>query len=704
MLLSETVGANLAVCFCCTLCVLLLLLLLLLLSTLCFSWSCGTCSGYGGALSLFFGLSSGLQTLKVSYIDILLHSNVFVNCMASVSASGGNAYGGAVSLYIGAYSSTYNLSGDAAAAVGDTLVNGVRVSLKSSKFMSCIARRQNSHSQSANGANVYGGSFSFYIGSYAWSQSIASSSSTCGATNVNNVTVVVQNSTSFNCRASTSVEALIDSNTISSRGANSIGGSLSVLFIGAYSFSLSSGASSSSSSTCGAVLASDIEVHINGSDCTDCIAESLTQGSSYGANVYGGSMSVLFIGSYSWSLLLGSFGYSSSRCGATTASAIILQVSNSKCINSSAVSATVGTNSSVSSRGANSYGGSMSLLYAGAYSFSWSDSSFSSISSTCDETIMNDMDIRVQNVTSLNSKAVTVTNVSTSRAANSYGGSMSLFYAGAFSWTRNNDASSNSTSSCGATSVSSVFVHVSDWHCENCSAESSTGTRSYGANVYGGSMSLLFIGAYSGSWSDTVSSNSSSSCGITNVSSVNASVQNSTSFNSRAVTTTDSDSSNGANAYGGSINAAYIGAYAYSYALGAYKYNCSSIALATHVHHLLIKIENSNISESLALSSEFSSCFFDFRCADIISNFRNKHKFIWLAREFVGIKPSNAILIFFWSGLRWRNQCHGWALCEIDNRSWEFFRIVRRHCVRQLWSRHRAHDDLKQCCVVKHYR
>jgi len=118
---------------------------------------------------VYFGLSAGLQQLHVSHISLGLRNNVFESCEVSVSVSGGNAYGGAVSIYMGAYSSRLNFSGDAAAAVGDTVVRNVSVTLDTARFASCSARRE--INGFGNGSNVYGGSFSFYIGAYAWSRS-----------------------------------------------------------------------------------------------------------------------------------------------------------------------------------------------------------------------------------------------------------------------------------------------------------------------------------------------------------------------------------------------------------------------------------------------------------------------------------------------------------------------------------------------------
>ncbi len=171
---------------------------------------------------MYFGLSAGLQQLHVSHISLGLRNNVFENCVASVSVSGGNAYGGAVSIYIGAYSSRLNFSGDAAAAAGDTVVRNVSVALDTARFASCSARRE--INGLGNGSNVYGGSFSFYIGAYAWSRSHASnSSSTCGATVAIGVDVRLQHAASVDCTAFTHVSVLPTSSIAQSLGANSYG-------------------------------------------------------------------------------------------------------------------------------------------------------------------------------------------------------------------------------------------------------------------------------------------------------------------------------------------------------------------------------------------------------------------------------------------------------------------------------------------------
>ena len=62
-------------------------------------------NGYGGAVSVYFGLSAGLRQLDVSFFNLALHNNVFTGCEVSVSPDfGGNAYGGGVSVYVGGYS------------------------------------------------------------------------------------------------------------------------------------------------------------------------------------------------------------------------------------------------------------------------------------------------------------------------------------------------------------------------------------------------------------------------------------------------------------------------------------------------------------------------------------------------------------------------------------------------------------------------
>ncbi len=314
------------------------------------------CTGYGGAISVYFGLSAGLQQLDVSFFNLVLQSNVFTNCVVSSNPySGGNVYGGAISLYMGGYSSFSSQNGAAMAAVGDTVVRNVSVNLNTAQFTSCSATSSNDGSY---GANAYGGSFSFYMGAYAWSySSAASSSSACGSTTASGVTVSVSNAPSFNC------SALITYSGVESFGANSYGGSMSVVYVGAYAWSYSSAASSSA---CGSTTASGVTVSVSNAPSFNCSAVTTTSlGLSFGANSYGGSMSVVYVGAYAWSY--SSAASSSSACGLTTAIGVSVSVSNAPSFNCSAV-----TTTNSASYGANSYGGSMSVVYVGAYAWSYS--------------------------------------------------------------------------------------------------------------------------------------------------------------------------------------------------------------------------------------------------------------------------------------------------------------------------------------------
>ena len=192
-------------------------------------------AGYGGAVSLYFGLSSSLQQLDVSSVKAELVDNGFEGCAARVSTEyGGNSYGGAVSIYVGGYSSVYNARA-AAAFVGGTAAQNVSVALHDARLSSCSAERT-SDTNSTYGGSVYGGSFSLYIGSYAWSFSTdGSSSSAAGATAADNISVSISNASCFGCSAVTSSQNSLN-------GANSYGGSMSVLYVGAYAWSFSGGA------------------------------------------------------------------------------------------------------------------------------------------------------------------------------------------------------------------------------------------------------------------------------------------------------------------------------------------------------------------------------------------------------------------------------------------------------------------------------
>ena len=542
-------------------------------------------AGYGGALSTYFGLSSGLQLLKVENFQLLLLDNTFVHCFVNVDPSvGGNAYGGGVSVYMGGYSSSYHLNGDASAHVGDTSVRNVSLTLRTARFTSCSASRSNG----AFGGNSFGGSFSFYLGAYSWSRSgVAGSSSVIGTTIARDLRIDISDAPCSNCSA-------VTASKFDSMGANSYGGSMSVVYIGGYAWSFSNTAGSNTSSSCGATIASGLSVSILDAACSNCSAVTTSGGSSGGANSYGGSMSVVYIGGYAWSFSNTTGSNTSSICGATTASGLSVSVRDTPCFNCSAL-----TSSVFFSLGANSYGGSMSVAYIGGYTWSVG----ASINS-CGATTASGLIVSVIDAACVNCCAVT-TSVGLSNAANSYGGSMSVVYIGGYAWIFSNTAGSNSSSSCGATIASGLSVSILDAACSNCSAVTTSGGSRFGGNSYGGSMSVVHIGGYAWSQSVGASSNTSSSCGATAATDLTVSVRDVTCFNCKAVTTCGK-TSHGASSYGGSMSVVYIGGYAWSLiegAIGNYSNSTSSSCGATTASSLSVSIHDAPCTNCSAMTT-----------------------------------------------------------------------------------------------------
>jgi hypothetical protein len=229
------------------------------------------CAGYGGGVSVYFGLSVGLQLLDVAFFTLALLRNRFTRCTVlslGADSGGGNVYGGGVSVYMGGYSASLNLTGSAA-AVGDTAVRNASVRVDAVAFTSCSANSI---------GNAYGGSLSLYLGGYAWSysgsvvaESISSSSSTSGSLTASGVRVSIRNVNSSDCRTTTSgyYQGV--------QGANSYGGSMSV-YIGAYTWSFAQGSSvfSTSLSDCGTTDVSGLVVSISSSRLAKSSAVSRT--------------------------------------------------------------------------------------------------------------------------------------------------------------------------------------------------------------------------------------------------------------------------------------------------------------------------------------------------------------------------------------------------------------------------------------------
>jgi hypothetical protein len=206
------------------------------------------------------------------------------------------------------------------------------------------------------------------------------------------------------------------------------------------------------------------------------------------------------------------------------------------------------------------------------------------------------------------SNCIAITSGRRSHGANSYGGSISVLHVGAYAWSYSlfGISNSNSNSTCETTTSSDVSVRVSGSGCVNCIAISTSEYKSHGANSYGGSMSVLHVGAYSWSLSDKTDSNSdsNSTCKATSASDVSVHVSGSGCVKCSAISTT-ALSSYGANSYGGALSAAFIGAYSYSYAVGGpFVSSCSAIVENTEVVRLSITIQDSIFIDAVAASGE----------------------------------------------------------------------------------------------------
>lgn len=310
-------------------------------------------AGHGGALSIYFGLSVGRQLLDVSFCNILLSENVFKRCIVKVSpVHGGDSHGGGVSAYMGAYASVLSSNGAANANVGETVVRNVSLTVQKAQFTMCSAI--SASAGDLGSINAYGGSFSFYIGAYAWSWSTdAGSSSSCGVTRAHNVRVTIGGASCYDCSA-------VSNGNIVVRGSSSYGGSISALHIGAYAFSVSTGVGNSSS-TCEATHANGVSVSVSDAPCTNCSAVVTSGDEIQGGGSIGGLLSALHIGAYACSFSI-SLGTSNSACGATIASDVVVNASDVPCINCRAMT------SSGDSRSLDifSLGGSISAIYVGA--------------------------------------------------------------------------------------------------------------------------------------------------------------------------------------------------------------------------------------------------------------------------------------------------------------------------------------------------
>ena len=114
---------------------------------------------------------------------------------------------------------------------------------------------------------------------------------------------------------------------------------MSVLYIGAYAWSVSVAASSSSSSSCEATTASGVSVQVSDSACWNCSALTTSGDRSSDTNSYGGSISACYIGAFSYSSALGDGRVSSrSVVGATRVHNLLITFRNATMADTEAVS------------------------------------------------------------------------------------------------------------------------------------------------------------------------------------------------------------------------------------------------------------------------------------------------------------------------------------------------------------------------------
>jgi hypothetical protein len=114
---------------------------------------------------------------------------------------------------------------------------------------------------------------------------------------------------------------------------------MSVVHVGAYAWNFNDEGDGSSSSTCEATSASGVSVSISDTPCSNCSA--LTSGGiSYQSNAHGGSMSVVLVGAYAWSVsFVGSFNtISLSFCGTSWVTDLSVIIADSSMLLTKAVS------------------------------------------------------------------------------------------------------------------------------------------------------------------------------------------------------------------------------------------------------------------------------------------------------------------------------------------------------------------------------
>jgi hypothetical protein len=516
-------------------------------------------NSYGGAVSLYYGLeavdSLVVQNARSAFVNNECRSSSITNSVGT----GGNAYGGCLSVYVGPWN--INLRLGTPNKVG-SLSSSMQTNISGNTITNCSAQRTSPLNiqydprfgdPSSKGANVYGGGISVAVGAYSYSDS-SSIITFSGSTTVSNTSYTISSNTLTNCNATSSV-----SGGGNSFGANVYGGGISVA-VGAYSYS--GGGNSGSNTVSGSTTVSTTSYAISSNTLINCnAASSASSGLLHGANVYGGGIAVA-VGVYSYVVL-----DSVTVSGSTTVSTTSYTISSNTLINcnaASSVSRHLLYSQIIGSVGSNVYGGGISVA-VGPNSYSWDFVGSSTVSGS---TMVSSTSYTISSNTLANCNAASSVSGGNSYGANVYGGCISVAV-GAYScsWsiavTATNPRISyvGISSVSGSTTVSNTSYTISSNMLTNCNAVVSMSGRgdSNGANVYGGGISVA-VGAYSYSFSFI--SSSSSVSGSTTVSNTSYTISSDTLTNCNA-SSVSSSSSLGANVYGGGISVA-VGAYSYS--------------------------------------------------------------------------------------------------------------------------------------------
>jgi hypothetical protein len=272
------------------------------------SGGAGGANVYGGGMSLAVGAYSYSATATsnisgntaVSVTNYTISSNTLTNCSAMSSftdggnSNGANAYGGGMSLAVGAYSFSSGIMGGGSDVSGNTAVSVTNYTISCNTLTYCSAMLSFTDGSSSNGANAYGGGMSLAVGAYSYS---GNESSVSGNSAVSGTNYTISSNMLTNCSATSSVSGVGNSN-----GANAYGGGMS-LAVGAYSYSsiiciARIACFRGINQVLGNTTVSDTSYTISSNELAGCVALSRTSGSSKGASAYGGALSIVHNSSF----------------------------------------------------------------------------------------------------------------------------------------------------------------------------------------------------------------------------------------------------------------------------------------------------------------------------------------------------------------------------------------------------------------------